>query len=412
MKVLWFEVTVPSRYKNEGTVIGGWQDSLERIVRTCADIKLTVAFEGNKSASERKIIDGVEYIPMVLNYTLKDKIRSKWTWEANARLLENEMQKVVKDVQPDIIHVFGTEWPFGRIAKFTSIPVVIHIMGSLVPYNNALYPPNYNYWDRLKLYWWNPISVIRSVLAKKKQRTWEQSERQVWSYVRYYMGRTEWDENLSQVMHLGRYYYHVDEALRSEFLCTNKVWKLPEGRKVRLVSTGCSNFWKGPDMMLKTARILKSLAIDFEWLVAGKVSIECKAMVEKKERTTFKENNVCFIGYTQPDILSDLLCNSTIYVHTAYVENSPNSICEAQCLGVPVISTNVGGISSLVKNKEHGILVPSNDPWQMAAAIINLASNKELLIQYSEASKAFALKRHNPESIKKQLLECYQAIMK
>lgn len=411
MRVLWFEVTTPSRYKNDGVVIGGWQDSLERIVRTCPDIKLTIAFEGNKSASERKTIDGVDYIPLVLNYSLIDKVRNKWTWETNAKLLEIEMQKVVEEVRPDLIQVFGTEWPFGRIAKFTDIPVVVHIMGAIVPYNNALYPPKYSIWDKIKLHWWNPKRIINYFLANNKQNTWEQSERQVWSNVHYYMGRTEWDENLSAVMHPGRKYYHVEEALRPSFLRSELEWRLPAEDKIRLISTGCSSFWKGPDMMLKTAKILKTLGVDFEWYVAGRMNEDIRMAVESKERTSFTENNVHLLGFTQPAELSMLLCKCTMYVHTAYVENSPNSICEAQCLGVPVVSTNVGGIASLVKDREHGILVPANDPWQMAAAIVKLAADKDLLSQYSKASKAFARKRHNPEEIKKQLLICYNSVL-
>ena len=106
-----------------------------------------------------------------------------------------------------------------------------------------------------------------------------------------------------------------------------------------------------------------------------------------------------------------LLCSSTMYVHTAYVENSPNSICEAQCLGLPVVSTNVGGIASLVRQDVDGILVAANDPWQMTDAILELYKDQDRLRRYSESSRAFALSRHNDENIKKQLIDCYQAIL-
>lgn len=412
MNILWFGTSVPSRYKDEGTIYGGWQDSLERIVRTCPEIKLTIAFEGNQSCSERKIIDGVEYIPMFLHYSIFDKkIRNLWSWEPNATLLETEMQKVVQEKRPDLIQVFGTEWPFGRIAKFTSIPVVIHIMGAIVPYNNMLFPPMYNFFDFIRYKWWNPKRAIYALLAIKKERSRESCERQVWSAVRHYMGRTEWDENLSMVMHPGRKYYHVEEALRPDFIDPSIEWQVPTNSKIRLITTGCAGYRKGPDMLLKTAKILKTLEVDFEWVVVGGMCKELRYSVEKKEHTTFAENNVKIIGPTLPEKLSELLRNSTIYVHTAYMENSPNSICEAQCLGVPVISTNVGGIASLVKDREHGVLVPANDPWQMAAAIINLASDKDMLIKYSSASKSCARRRHNPESIKKQLLDCYNNLL-
>lgn len=45
MKVLWFEISTPSRYLNTGQVTLGWQDALENIVATCKDIELYIAFE-------------------------------------------------------------------------------------------------------------------------------------------------------------------------------------------------------------------------------------------------------------------------------------------------------------------------------------------------------------------------------
>ena len=48
MKVLWFEISVPGRYKDEGVPTGGWQDSLEGIVRNSDKIELSIAFQGSK----------------------------------------------------------------------------------------------------------------------------------------------------------------------------------------------------------------------------------------------------------------------------------------------------------------------------------------------------------------------------
>lgn len=45
MKVLWFEISTPSRYLHTGQVTLGWQDALENIVATCKDIELYIAFE-------------------------------------------------------------------------------------------------------------------------------------------------------------------------------------------------------------------------------------------------------------------------------------------------------------------------------------------------------------------------------
>ena len=162
-------------------------------------------------------------------------------------------------------------------------------------------------------------------------------------------------------------------------------------------------------MLLQTAKILKERNVDFEWIVAGKMDYIIKKCTEEKIGTTFEENNIILIGLTPPSELKTLLCHSTMYVHTAYVENSPNSICEAQILGVPVVSTYVGGIPTLLG--DDGIMVPANDPWQMACAILKLAKDKEQLERFSKNGRKKALGRHYPDNVKIQLLNCYEAIL-
>lgn len=411
MKVLWFEVTEPSKYKDNGLVIGGWQDSLENIVRECSDIELSIAFETNDACAQKKNIDGVTYIPICKEKKFIDKIKEKINWNLRIQNLKQTMKKIVDEVNPDLIQVFGTEWPYGLVADMTNKPVVIHIMGALVQYSNALYAPGFSSNDLVRsvpfFNFWKKIKFARSQKLFSKQ---VDCEKEVWKIVKYYMGRTRWDKNLSKIMHPNSIYFHVEEALRSEIMLEGQIWNVPQNSKIRLISTGCSSFWKGPDMMLRTAKILKNCEFDFEWIVAGNMSSDIKDCVEKKIGSTFEENNIKLIGFTKPSDLRKILCQSTLYIHTAYVENSPNSICEAQILGVPVVSTNVGGISTLLG--EDGIMVPANDPWQMAYAIIELVRDKAKMEQFSKSGREKALRRHNTENIKNQLLCCYSSILK
>ena len=357
-----------------------------------------------------KVVDEVSYIPI-------DGTRNFWekrfmpTWDVYVKKMLPEARHLVEELQPDIIHIFGAEWPFGQIAAYTDIPVVIHIMGSIVPYNNAVFPPKYSCRDIALQYWWNPRKLFSLWRDERDRKDREKLERSTWKYVQNYMGRTQWDCSLSRVMHPGRRYFHVEEALRSVFITGNKRWHLKDGDKIRLISTGCSTFWKGPDMMLKVARILTKLGIDFEWNVVGAMDKFLKNIIEQKEGTRFEDCHIKILGFKNPEDFIDLLCSSTLYVHTAYIENSPNSICEAQCLGIPVVSTNVGGISTLVRHGEDGILVPANDPWQMADAIIELSKDKERLLHYSDNSRLSALARHHDETIKTQLLACYNTLI-
>lgn len=415
MRILWFEVTRPQRYCKDGRVIGGWQDALEEMLVGEKDLELIVAFEGTASDTETRVVDGITYVPIKVDYSLWDRFSLKWSWEPNIRQIVPQMVSLVEQYQPDVIHVFGTEWPFGLIAEHTKVPVVIHIQGAIVPYHNAAFPPGYSFSTKDRVIpWWNIKLKIGSRLRTYcLDASRERMERRIWKTVENYMGRTEWDRVLSSLMHPGRSYYHVEEALRPSFLRPDALaWRPPSNARIRLITVGCSSFYKGPDMLLKTAHVLMEAGVDFEWLVAGQMPSLLKKTVESREQITFEGNNVKFIGFTAPDLLADLLCNATLYVHTAYIENSPNSICEAQILGVPIVSTNVGGISSLVIDGEDGVLVPANDPWQMAGAIMELSRDSKRMIQYSKNSRQRAMARHARENVLHQLFACYQNVCK
>ena len=122
------------------------------------------------------------------------------------------------------------------------------------------------------------------------------------------------------------------------------------------------------------------------------------------------DNNVNILGFTGPEKLQELLLSADMYVHTAYIDNSPNSVCEAQYLGLPIIATNVGGISSLVFDGKEGKLVPANSCYNMAYEIIALAKDKERQKMYSKNTMAHAIKRHENNCILDQLLSCYNSI--
>lgn len=401
---------MPSGYINKGIVVCGWQDSLQRVIRKSSEIELFVAFQSDKE-TEVKTIEGVTYIPMSVPLSRWMRQKSSYSWKYEEEALIPQMIKVVERVNPDLIHVFGCECPFGLVAKHTRVPVVIHIQGSIVPYNNALFPPTYSDYTIYRSLWPNLRKIFRRWKSRLKDESRLDMEKRIWSSVRYYMGRTKWDYALSHILRSDCTYFHVEEALRPLFLDGSKKWNCPDDGKLHLITTGISSFWKGPDMLLKTAKILHDLGVNFEWKVAGNLNAEFKKVVEEHEKTTFEENNVNILGFTQADELCDILCNSTMMVHTAYIENSPNAICEAQCLGVPVVSTNVGGISTLVRDGIDGILIPANDPWQMAYNIITLAKDKERMMQMSLSTREFALKRHSTENILSQLLSSYKSIV-
>lgn len=411
IKVLWFEVGEPSQYTGNGTVLGGWQDSLERLVKQCDNISLYVAFESHRY-TEPKNVDGVWYYPINYEFTLYEKIIKQFSWKPSITHIVKEGLNVIDAVKPDLIHIFGNEWPFGMIQQYTDVPCVIHIQGCWISYFNSLYPPKYNGFTISKAIGLNLRKQWRLFRSYYFDVSRVKMEYCIWHFVKYYMGRTPWDKALVHTLNPQASYFHVEEALRPVFLESAKKWSLANTKRLNLISVGCSSYFKGMDMLLKTASILKTLKIDFSWKVVGKMDSLMQQVIEKKEHLSFSKCNVEFSGFLDAKMLSELLAESSIYVHTAYIENSPNSICEAQMIGLPIVSTYVGGISSLVHSSKGGELIPANEPWQMADAIIRLFLDKQRMQAYSVYNMELAKKRHAGDNILNELQACYNDILK
>ena len=101
-----------------------------------------------------------------------------------------------------------------------------------------------------------------------------------------------------------------------------------------------------------------------------------------------------------------------MYCHTSYIENSPNSVAEAQMLGIPVVAANVGGISSMVSPEEDGFLFPATDPYMAAYYIKYLIENKDVNIELGKRANENSKARHDKQKIVTQLLETYNTIIK
>lgn len=67
-----------------------------------------------------------------------------------------------------------------------------------------------------------------------------------------------------------------------------------------------------------------------------------------------------------------------IFINTTNFDNTPVSVIEAMALGLPVISTNVGGVPFLIDDQKDGLLVPKNDSHTFVAAIHKLCASNDL----------------------------------
>ena len=224
--------------------------------------------------------------------------------------------------------------------------------------------------------------------------------------VYYYFGRTTWDYRIVKLFNPKATYFHCDEILRHSFYADDMKRQIPS--KLKIVSTISVPLYKGYDLILKAANQLCSLNIDFEWIVFGNVS---PTFIEEKLGIKHENVHVKLFGVASEKQIKEELLSSTVYVHPSYIDNSPNSVCEAQMCGVPVIATNVGGVCSIVEDGVTGYLVPANDPYQIAYLANNLFKNLVEVEKITETARQNAQQRHNKVKIANQFLTAYNHIL-
>ena len=92
--------------------------------------------------------------------------------------------------------------------------------------------------------------------------------------------------------------------------------------------------------------------------------------------------------------------NFNVFINTTNFDNTPFSVIEGMALGLPVVSTNVGGIPYLIQDGENGLLTEKQNPQMMADRISELIENPELVEKLSKAGREKVEKLDWEKSVK------------
>ena len=102
------------------------------------------------------------------------------------------------------------------------------------------------------------------------------------------------------------------------------------------------------------------------------------------------ELHITFTGKLSKDKWTSLAQSKDIFINTTNYDNLPVSVLEAMALGLPVVSTNVGGIPYIITDKQNGLLVHADDVVDMAAAVTQLLSDNSMAAAISKNAREYA----------------------
>ncbi|HYM33961.1 MAG TPA: glycosyltransferase family 4 protein, partial [Steroidobacteraceae bacterium] len=119
---------------------------------------------------------------------------------------------------------------------------------------------------------------------------------------------------------------------------------------------------------------------------------------------------VTFTGRLEIAEMAQLYASADLVLNPSRVDNTPNSILEALACGVPVVSTDVGGVPFLVEHHRNAWLVPPDDPQRMAAGLDRVLRDAPLRAQLRSAGRELARACSWPE-VKQQWLNTYREVL-
>lgn len=96
---------------------------------------------------------------------------------------------------------------------------------------------------------------------------------------------------------------------------------------------------------------------------------------------------VNFTGRLSKEEWTSLAAGYDLFINTTHFDNTPISVIEAMALGLPVISTNVGGIPYLLTDNVNSKLVADNDVMAMTNAIVDLLENSKKANEIAKSAR-------------------------
>lgn len=99
--------------------------------------------------------------------------------------------------------------------------------------------------------------------------------------------------------------------------------------------------------------------------------------------------SVIFTGGLPKEKWIDLSKEYNIFINTTHFDNTPVSVIEALCLGLPVVTTNVGGIPFLLENHTNAVLVEDGDSEAMANTVLELIQDEDIRKTLSQNGRKY-----------------------
>lgn len=384
---------------------GGWMiASAAQLSKAGVALTVSTVTEKVKSLTH---IHGKDFDYYLLPYGSGNKINNH---EYDAHWIE-----VSKRVKPDVVHIHGSEFTHGLSYVQSVGPdhVVVSLQGLMGEYSKCFFD-GMSKWDVIS------CTSLRDIIKKDTlfsnhgdylRRS--EYEKLLLKSVKHVIGRTEWDHDVALKINPKLIYHFCNETLRPEFYDGH--WKHNGNRQIFISQANYPI--KGFHQLVKAIGRMDNPP---KVVVAGYNPTDDSSLVKRLKQKSYGifinrlikkyelQDTVSFCGPLNPAEIKKAYLESDAFICPSAIENSSNSIGEAQLLGVPVIATRRGGTPSIIENGRTGYLYDFDD-LDSLVALIEKTLNSDCA-DMSQESKQKAGLRHDPALNNSRLIDIYTTI--
>lgn len=418
MRVLWLcNVVIPQVCDKLGIIGGnggGWLNQLADLVDQNEEIQLgLVAPYQNKNS-----VIHVKWGKKSEFFGFRKEIWNPCIYDES---IEKIFQSIINRFRPDIVHIFGTEFPhtLAMVRAFNNPDkTVIHIQGLV-----SVYAKHYYAFLPERIIKKNTFrDFIKGDNIEKQREKFQirgQYEIAAIKNVNHVMGRTNWDYECTKKINPNVKYHYVQEMMREPFY--HGEWKYEKCEKHSIFMSQGNYPIKGLHIMLRALKELVKKYPDIRLYIAG-MDITDMSTVSKRIRASYYQvyiinlikkwklgKYVHFTGNLNAQDMKEQFLKANVFVSASSIDNSPNSIGEAMLLGVPVVSSDVGGVSSILEHGKEGYLYPAEN-WKDLVKYVDKVFMDGAGVKINKCAQNRALAQYHRETIVKELCECYKDI--
>ena len=418
MRIIWItNIMMPPLCERLGLpvpVIGGWMySSAKRILGIEPTMSLAIAtvYKGNQL--QKHIVDGITYYLLPLHGKDMRRYHSH---------LEALWKSIAADFRPDLVHLHGTEFPVGQafVKACPEVKAVASIQG-IVSVIDRYYLGGMRFGDILRNITFRDVIRWNNLWQGKHDFTIRgRYERETISMVEHVIGRTSWDRAHTWAINPSAKYHFCNETLRDEFY--KHRWRYEDCEKHSIFLSQAHYPIKGLHKVLEALPLVLRVYPDTKVYVAGDDIRKLGSLKKNRIRRSGYgsyimrlirklklEEHVVFTGSLDEKAMCKRYLLSNLFICPSAIENSPNSLGEAQLLGVPCLASYVGGVPDMIPTEDCGVMYRFEEVEMMACRICEWFEKSESFD--NSEMRRISRERHDPAANSKFLLEIYRIIV-